>query len=131
MGQIIQWAHFQNHTVGPKFEVTPLVRGLIFAKSCIIKYDVCIYIGGTLEMAISNNRLSGFQLEEKDLINLLFQVLQGIKYIHGNNLVHLDIKPGNILVHKVQVKSGTDAPDFQYFYKIGMYRLLCIAFHRH
>uniref|UniRef100_A0A8C5MQC1 Serine/threonine-protein kinase 17B n=1 Tax=Leptobrachium leishanense TaxID=445787 RepID=A0A8C5MQC1_9ANUR len=35
---------------------------------------------------------------EKDVIRLIDQILQGILYLHRNNVVHLDLKPQNILL---------------------------------
>ncbi|XP_063281476.1 serine/threonine-protein kinase 17A-like [Pelobates fuscus] len=35
---------------------------------------------------------------EKDVIRLIHQILQGISYLHRNNVVHLDLKPQNILL---------------------------------
>ncbi|XP_040292250.1 serine/threonine-protein kinase 17A-like [Bufo bufo] len=35
---------------------------------------------------------------EKDVVRLIRQILQGVLYLHGNNVVHLDLKPQNILL---------------------------------
>ncbi len=31
----------------------------------------------------------------------MYQLLQGIKFIHDNNVLHRDLKPANLLVNKV------------------------------
>ncbi|XP_043530920.1 serine/threonine kinase 17a like [Chiloscyllium plagiosum] len=36
--------------------------------------------------------------KEKDVIRLVRQILDGVSYLHGNNIVHLDLKPQNILL---------------------------------
>ncbi|KAK7109382.1 serine/threonine-protein kinase 17B-like [Littorina saxatilis] len=36
--------------------------------------------------------------EEKDVVHLLVQILEGLCFLHENNIVHLDLKPQNILL---------------------------------
>ncbi|XP_076465553.1 serine/threonine-protein kinase 17B-like [Babylonia areolata] len=36
--------------------------------------------------------------EEKDVIHLMVQILEGLCFLHENNIVHLDLKPQNILL---------------------------------
>jgi len=58
---------------------------------------LCVYLtytGGSLQDVLTQNRLDGRRFSELELKLLLFQVAQGLKYIHSQHLVHLDIKPG-------------------------------------
>jgi len=72
---------------------------------CIVKYH-CAYEmkdevwmvmefmeGGTLTEA-----LKGFNFEEKHIAFAAKEMLKGIKYLHGRNLVHRDLKSGNIMM---------------------------------
>lgn len=36
--------------------------------------------------------------EEKDVVQLMVQILEGLCFLHENNIVHLDLKPQNILL---------------------------------
>jgi serine/threonine protein kinase len=51
--------------------------------------------GGNMETIISE-----FNLREKVVRKYTQQILQGLSYLHRNNVVHCDIKGANILVHE-------------------------------
>ncbi|XP_045142963.1 interferon-induced, double-stranded RNA-activated protein kinase [Echinops telfairi] len=60
---------------------------------------------GTLEQWINDKR---GKKSDKDLVlNLFEQITRGVNYIHSKQLIHRDLKPGNIfLVHTNQIKIG-------------------------
>ncbi|XP_068102124.1 striated muscle preferentially expressed protein kinase isoform X2 [Hyperolius riggenbachi] len=39
-----------------------------------------------------------FRYSEDDVVNYILQILQGLEYLHDQNILHLDIKPENIMV---------------------------------
>ncbi|XP_064020589.1 striated muscle preferentially expressed protein kinase isoform X2 [Pogoniulus pusillus] len=39
-----------------------------------------------------------FRYSEDDVVNYVLQLLQGLEYLHGRRIVHLDIKPDNVLI---------------------------------
>ncbi|KAL3271540.1 hypothetical protein HHI36_022017 [Cryptolaemus montrouzieri] len=59
----------------------------------IIQNEYCN--GGALSDHIINNPLS-----QEELCRLILHVAEGLRYIHSEGLVHLDIKPGNIFISK-------------------------------
>lgn len=54
--------------------------------------------GGSLERRVERCREVGERFAEAELKKVLVQVGRGLQYLHGKRLVHLDIKPGNILI---------------------------------
>ncbi|KAL4232591.1 Mitosis inhibitor protein kinase wee1 [Mactra antiquata] len=56
--------------------------------------------GGSLAEYVEEHKRTGNHFSENELVQILHQVSQGLRYIHSQNLVHLDIKPGNIFIHR-------------------------------
>lgn len=44
--------------------------------------------------------IASFSFRESLLQNYIKQILKGIQYLHNNNIIHRDIKPGNVLIGK-------------------------------
>ncbi|KAJ3383424.1 hypothetical protein HDU92_004218 [Lobulomyces angularis] len=51
----------------------------------------------TLQNFLDNTTITTF--EEKKIWNILFQLSSGVYYMHSLNILHLDLKPANILIH--------------------------------
>lgn len=58
-------------------------------------------------------------VSEKDIIRLIKQILEGVCYLHQNNIVHLDLKPQNILLSSVYPLGDIKIVDFGMSRKIG------------
>nr|BAB83502.1 Wee1 [Patiria pectinifera] len=70
----------------------------------IIQNEYCN--GGSLADVLFQNQQRGQHFSEPELKQLLYQVAQGLRYIHSQGLVHLDIKPGNIFISKKEIVNG-------------------------
>jgi len=57
--------------------------------------------GGSLANLIIEMRKKSEKFTEAQLKKILIHVAQGLKYIHSQNLVHLDIKPENIFISPI------------------------------
>jgi len=55
---------------------------------------------GDIESKISNNKLNKLSFQENTIWNILIQILQGLKYLHHNNIIHRDLKSANIFLMK-------------------------------
>ena len=55
-------------------------------------------LGGSLADVIADNITEEVSFSESELKEILLQASRGLRYIHSQNLVHLDIKPGKYLV---------------------------------
>ncbi|XP_054716934.1 wee1-like protein kinase [Uloborus diversus] len=56
--------------------------------------------GGSLAQAIEEKKKQQLQFLETDVKQILLHIALGLRYIHSLNLVHMDIKPGNIFITK-------------------------------
>jgi hypothetical protein len=54
--------------------------------------------GETLEAIIKTQKVAGRPLQLLDKVEIMFQVAKGLQYAHSENVIHRDIKPGNIMV---------------------------------
>ncbi|XP_067843874.1 serine/threonine-protein kinase 17B-like [Heptranchias perlo] len=58
-------------------------------------------------------------LSEKDVIRLLRQTLEGVVFLHQNNIVHLDLKPQNILLTSSSPLGDIKIVDFGLSRRVG------------
>lgn len=100
---------------GSSFEKISLNE--VYAHAVLGKHDnVVRYYSAWAEnnhMLIQNEYCNGGSLQtllQKRILNelelkiLLMQIAEGLKYIHSHNLVHMDIKAGNIFISRPQFK---------------------------
>jgi len=102
MREVLAHATLNNHQHVVRYYTSWVEGGRIF-----IQNEFCE--GGSLEDKIREKRLSGEKFSEEELKRILRHTLAGLQYIHSNNMAHLDMKPGNILL--TQTEDGD--------YKIG------------
>ena len=77
----------------------------------IIQNEYCN--GGSLADAIAKLKKEDKRFTEAELRQLLLHVAEGLRYIHSMQLVHMDIKPGNIFIsrEKSQLCVNYDSAD--------------------
>lgn len=77
------------------------------ATSTTPKQYMCIILelcdGGDLHGAITYSSCDG-SLEEQVAARFFKNALEGLEYLHEQDVIHCDIKPANFLVHKNQLK---------------------------
>ncbi len=54
--------------------------------------------GGSLADFVIHRKKTGRPLSEAECRIIMTQILDGLSYIHGNNILHRDLKPANILM---------------------------------
>lgn len=64
----------------------------------VIQNEYCN--GGSLADTISKLQTEKRLMSEAELRQLLLHIAEGLKYLHSMQLVHMDIKPGNIFISK-------------------------------
>ncbi|XP_014228528.1 wee1-like protein kinase 1-A [Trichogramma pretiosum] len=77
----------------------------------IIQNEYCN--GGSLADTIAKLRKENRSFSEGELRQLLLHIAEGLRYIHSLQLVHMDIKPGNIFIsrEKSQLRVNYDSAD--------------------
>jgi NIMA (never in mitosis gene a)-related kinase len=58
-------------------------------------------LGGDLNDVIAKHKERGQEIPEDVILELFIGMLLGVQYIHQNNIVHLDLKPNNILLDDI------------------------------
>ena len=78
-----------------------------YNKNCEEKYNLFIQMEYCESFSLDKYLLNpNFCLEESHSFFLFSQILNGIKNIHKKNYIHYDLKPGNIFLHKNEIKIG-------------------------
>jgi len=52
------------------------------------------------------------ELDKFEFLDLIYQILSGLSYLHANNVIHYDIKPENILIRKLNGRHQIKLADF-------------------
>lgn len=87
---------FEEAKVLTKVKHPTIIEVINFFRANSTAYLVMTYYYGiTLEKLLLNK---SFDIDEQFLIAVFTSLLDGIGTVHNHNLVHLDIKPGNILI---------------------------------
>lgn len=83
------------------FQWQPCHLNFLLICSCYLTPQISFFTGGSLSEVLESNRRTGTRMSESDFKQVLLHVAQGLKLIHSQNLVHLDIKPGQSLVNSL------------------------------
>ncbi|EEB15656.1 serine/threonine-protein kinase Nek7, putative [Pediculus humanus corporis] len=94
-------------------------------KHMLIQNEFCNR--GSLQDAIEKHRANGTYFLESEIRIILLHLAEGLRYIHSHNLVHMDIKPGNIFISleprirplHYQSDDSFEEEEYQIIYKIG------------
>ncbi|XP_034720163.1 striated muscle preferentially expressed protein kinase isoform X4 [Etheostoma cragini] len=61
-----------------------------------------------------------FRYSEDDVVGYLVQILQGVEYLHNRRVLHLDLKPDNIMVTNLNAIKIVDFGSAQSFNPLGL-----------
>jgi len=96
LNEVFAHAALNNHENVVRYFNSWVEDGLVY-----IQNEFCQ--GGTLSDRIQEKRASGKTFSEETLMKILNDVASGLQYIHGKQMVHMDIKPENIFITHEQV----------------------------
>jgi len=78
-----------------------VVRVLNFFRAHDTVYMVMAYESGhSLQEHIQGQRIKGLKTGEKFIRQIFTQALKGLREVHANKLLHLDLKPANIYIRR-------------------------------
>lgn len=63
-----------------------------------------------------------FRYSEDDVVGYLVQILQGVEYLHSRRVLHLDLKPDNIMVTHLNAVKIVDFGSAQSFNPLSLRR---------
>lgn len=61
-----------------------------------------------------------FRYSEDDVVGYLVQILQGVEYLHNRRILHLDLKPDNIMVTNLNTIKIVDFGSAQSFNPLSL-----------
>lgn len=61
-----------------------------------------------------------FRYSEDDVVCYLVQILQGVEYLHNRRVLHLDLKPDNIMVTNLNTVKIVDFGSAQSFNPLSL-----------
>jgi len=91
MNEVFAHAAIMKHKHVVRYYNSWVEKGQVF-----IQNEFCE--GGSLQNRVQEFRLGGSKFGEQELKKIIVHVAKGLQYIHSKQLVHLDIKPGNIFI---------------------------------
>ena len=65
-----------------------------------------------MKKKLEKHKEEKLKFDEKDLVDYLHQILQGLECVHENQIVHDDLKPENIMINKIDDKEQMRIADF-------------------
>lgn len=78
-----------------KFSSNNVVQAIDVGSAGPLQYFVMEYVEGT---TLKDELNKGKVFEEKEAVEIVLQIAQALQHAHRRNLIHRDIKPGNIIL---------------------------------
>lgn len=95
--EIAAWKEVCAHAVLVKHNhIVQYYSAWAEADRMLIQNEYCN--GGSLAEYLEQNKLNSEVMNEVELKSIVLHIARGLSYMHSLNLVHLDIKPGNIFM---------------------------------
>ena len=103
-GEIIRWWKYEKgfidkikeKDINNKSHCIRIIEDINFEKDCVNYYGfVFDFLGLSLYEYIKLNNYMGFNIVQ--IQQIAKQLLEGVNFIHNNNIIHTDLKPENIL----------------------------------
>eukprot|EP00826_Nyctotherus_ovalis_P052523 TRINITY_DN6670_c0_g2_i1.p2 TRINITY_DN6670_c0_g2~~TRINITY_DN6670_c0_g2_i1.p2 ORF type:complete len:217 (+),score=63.38 TRINITY_DN6670_c0_g2_i1:334-984(+) len=85
--------------------LVPLVESFVIeeAQQCAFVSEYCegrpgLIVGGSLDKLIEEHKRRGERIEEREILEVIHEILQGLIFIKHNGVIHKNLKPSNIFL---------------------------------
>ncbi|XP_030064611.1 striated muscle preferentially expressed protein kinase [Microcaecilia unicolor] len=126
MAKIIPYEHENKQSVLQEYEILKSLhheRIMALHEAYITPRYLVLISENCTGKEILYSLIDRFRYSEDDVVNYILQILQGIEYLHENHVLHLDIKPDNIIVSYMNTIKIIDFGSAQSFNPLALKQL--------
>ncbi|XP_059503638.1 striated muscle preferentially expressed protein kinase [Stegostoma tigrinum] len=118
MAKIIHYEGENKQTVLQEYEVLKALHHekiMSLHEAYVTPRYLVLISENCLGKEILYSLIDRFRYSEDDVVSYILQILQGLEYLHGRRIVHLDIKPDNVIVTYLNIIKLVDFGSAQFF----------------
>ncbi|XP_057194752.1 striated muscle preferentially expressed protein kinase isoform X3 [Triplophysa rosa] len=123
MAKIVPYDQETKHTVVREYEILKSLhseRIMTLHEAYVTPRYLVLITESCTGKEILYSLTDRFRYSEDDIVGFIVQILQGLEYLHNHRILHLDIKPDNIMVTNLSVIKIIDFGSAQSFNPLSL-----------